>query len=333
MERLSVPLNVSEATLAKEGDSFLKIPGYSLPVFLALNAAFPKSMSLERFLESFERVNDLSPVLVAANEYADIGLSAERKIHQEGIRQEKFLPLHTLFTGLSKEFGERLSKLEKKYSGDGSIEGLEMVLDDFIFLSQERQSFSVSEIRLYQELDSGIIEAAYLVWTFPEMLKLVGFDPTEHVSTIDDLKSKYEVFDLSRLEVGDNDFVKKLQGIHAVTMCLKIDDDLEGSVDRILGIPNFTDWEKNGYGNLKLLRQWYVSIARRAGIPNLLTNIARLTSFLRGVVKDRKAKEGISPTDDYFNISDYAGGRKFDQGCNTLRQKLDASGLLVELFR
>ncbi len=334
MERLVVQINDSDMRLNEEKERLLKIPGYSLPVFLALNATFPKGINPERVKESYKRVNDLTPVLVAVNEYADIGLSAERKIRQ-GVSQDKFMPLHLLSSGLGREFGKRLARLKEKYLGDENIDGLETVLDDFILLSQERLSFNQGEIPLYQELDSGIIETSYVVWAFPGILELVGFNPTERTSTIDDLKRKYKVFDLSKTDTGANHIAKKLQGIHAVEMCLKIDDDLDGaSVDRKLGIPNFTDWEKGSDGrSLKSLRRHYMDIARKSGIPNFLTSTARLASYVRGIVKDRNAGNGIIPTDDYFEVSDYAGGRKFGEGCNTLRQKLVASGLLNELFR
>jgi hypothetical protein len=201
-------------------------------------------------------------------------------------------------------------------------------------LGKNRQKISVSEIPWYQELDSGIIELAYIVWAFPKIAEKSGINIKQKCTSLDDLEKKYKIFDLSspykNQEGKPNSTRRKLRGIHAVEMCLKIDDDVtDPNIDDLLGIPNLLSWD----GDLKALRNRYLEIAREAGIPDVVSYLARFASHVRGMIKDKKAVDGIIPTDDLSQTCEYTSGdRRFGIDDSALRHQLKASGLLNKLF-
>ena len=319
----------------------IKVPGYTIPIFLGLAYNFPGEVVSENPRLVAERVSDMSPVMVSLNELADLGISAEKKL--QGASQGQILPLLTLRNKIRNQHEERKHIFIQKYPS--FKQSLEAIEKDFLLLSREREKFSSPEYPFsckgYAELDSGIFEVGFIEHALPGLLRdKAGVDLAKPVDTVDQLSEKYNIFLLeANKKQRENGTVRRVQNMHGLMMAYKVDDDIEGvKIDRLLGMPNLTglnECNPNHSENdvsLKDLKREYIQIASQGGIPSTILRTILYAADIKGKYKDSKSAKKHDPTDDLYYLSKHFGPVGFPENSNTLRHELESSGVLSSLF-
>jgi hypothetical protein len=220
---------------------------------------------------------------------------------------------------------------------------LEILKNDFFLLSKNRDIF---DTRIFLEIDSGIIEAAYTSIAFPQILSSAGINfPGNPCETPDDLISKYAVYCISSRNncLSENMTARKIQKLHATVMAMKVDDDEEdrggGSFDRIVGLPSFAlraeqESKVTGKSTLSILREVkkeYIEIASKSLFDRTVVNGAVLLSHVSGILKDGKGCNEVSPTDDLWQLEPLTY-RFFTPESTTLRHNLEKSAIIYRAF-
>lgn len=319
----------------------IKVPGYSIPIFVGLSYNFPGEVIKENPRLVAEKISNISPVMVSLNELSDLGVSADKKL--QNARQKQITPLLTLSNQIRNLHEQRKEIFSQKYpSFEKSFAAIE---NDFLLLSRRREEFSSGEYpdncQGYLELDSGIIEAGYIEHALPGVLTNHEIiDITEPVNSIDELKNKYGIFLLgANNRNGNSNTVKQIRSMHGLMMAAKVDDDKEGiKTDRLLGMPNLTELENcdtNGSTNsthLKDLKDEYVRIAGQGKIPPRFLYTVLFAMDIKGKIKDRKSAGMHQPTDDIYYVAKHLKPEGFPENSNTLRHELESSGVLHQLF-
>lgn len=314
----------------------LQVPGYSIPIFIALSATFPKETSKTGFVEVWNRIDTTSPLMVAANEVADVGMRASDRLYE--CRQDQKYPLIRLENDLYVEKTMRLANLETKYPAE--TKNTRLLVSDFLLLSSERHKFSENEDgiseKYYLEIDSGIIETIYTSVALPSVLEKAGVNITALAENADDLMEKYQMFVFDGSRDGFNSYQLKLRALHAAIMIMKIDDDIEGiNIDSLLGNHNFTVWAeenfledgRNAKDVLNGLKEQYCQEAEKGGYPKLVTKIVCAANHFKGLLRDSKAVKEIVATDDFNKIGGFINNGGFPTGSTTFRRELGALGL------
>lgn len=308
-----------------------------------INFAFAEEMPSFSGDELLRRIGSFTPYLIALNEMADIGVSAERRLN-EGVPQSKILPLILLKGGLEKDLEDRKAEFLSKNDGNEEAEMIVNTLEnDFLLLSRLRDSFEPEEYRDYIDLDSAIVELACLELVIPDLSKKIGIDYFgDNCTDKDSLKKKYGIFltrDMSRLKDGDRpELSKKLLILHATEMVLKVHDDEVGhKLDKLLKIPNFASYaeavsDKSGglvsvKEVLKELEKDYLRIVQECGLSPSLVRLTKGLCAVTASIRIEKACKERMKFEDLLQVQNLVGINYFT---STLRHEIEMG--LVELF-
>jgi hypothetical protein len=329
------------AGFRKEG---LPIPRTTLAIANAIHIAFPEDVKMVGVGETVKKIGTLSPVLIALNEAADLGVSARLR-RARGCRQSQFVPLLMLEDLAMADLEKRKDEFIEKHNGDKKAEAIvETLIHDFLLLSQERESFPPEEHEDWVELDSGIFIAACIALTIPEALAEAGINfPGEPCETVEELEEKYSLFITTNsfdkqagCLKGMNDAQARLLALHCAEMVLKLKDDRGGEeVDKLLGLPTFctyADSQVGGKTREKVFREEekrYLAVAENGGLPTGVLQLTKIVCHRTSVHKASRALNETKVLEDSWQV-----GSIFKGKFNTVkRHELRGSSLLNELFR
>lgn len=319
----------------------IPIPRYTIPILIGLAKAFPRETLHEGFKDVLERLGDLAPVAVAANEAADIGVSAELRL-KEGCRQGQFVPLLELrnqMLGILKQRSEEFFGKHPEMK-----DTVEAIISDFLLLSREGRDKDKLDPKLFLELDSGIIEALFTAVAFPKtnLLEQAGVGSLGTACTnLDELKKRYSLYDLSLGEPSTRE-AHQLRELHMREMAMKVNDDRDGQrFDGLMGLPSFYsialgEQESSGRSVDVILNEYrdnYLKNVAGGGIVAGIINKAIIAGHrISAGVKNSTGLGDIEPTGDLWQLSPMVG-RLFDLSDAKLRHQLLKSRLLDAVFR
>lgn len=241
---------INTLVVARQAGEKIFIPRTSLAIFNGLRCQFPGEIKERGENEALSAISYLSPVLIALNEMADIGISVyQMNETDEGSK---------VMEKMQKYLQAWREKFLEKFPGHKAT--ISELINDFCLLSLLRNSIETEQVPIWLELDSAIFEdACYRVAT-PECLR------TESVSqpqTFEDLEKRYGDY----LIWGDTEEKQgnKKRGLHGMEMLLKVADDRVGEADDMkLGLPNFVRYAES------------VSNGRAGGVDEVLKNITEV---------------------------------------------------------
>ena len=326
----------------------IHIPRTSLAIFNAVSIAFPDELE-GRKQEALQVISNFAPVLIAANEAADIGISARlqwndlNRSHTEGERAGLKQLEETTFKSM-----ERSTAGFKNTYGSCSreCEIVDALIRDFLTLSSGRRNFQVQEYREYVELDSVMNVLGCIALSAPRVLERCGFDMGESCETVEDVRRKYSAFIVGGAKPQGRKTVlmpgadetgalamAQIMSLEGAEMVLKVDDDKNGRrVDKLLGIPNLYDYAEqiaeegqSPHGIVNRMRNEYLFLAETGGLSRLLVWSAELLRHLTSAGKAKMA--GLKLLSQKTEVISIA-----DSTTTTLRHELDASGVLEKLF-
>lgn len=317
------------AILKAKGEE-IQIPRTSLAITAAILSAFP-DLNPENTLKN---LGDLSPLMVALNERADIGTSAELKIEGGHLTQNQLWALTLLKNQTQKELEKRKDEFLQRHSQDKDV--IETVMEDFITLSRLRSEFDVREWPKFLELDSAIFVCAFIRMASPEILRKAGIDLTQPTRTKEEIEEKYKIFITENL-AGLNETQKKLRAILAAEMLLKINDDLNDQndlrIDKLLAIPSFARYadQQNPSNPCKVIKEIKRRYKEKAGtiFPKPVQKLTELIFIATSILKAQRSKNGLHPSDDPTN---FWGCFTRESPTTTLRHKLEAMNIISGLF-
>ncbi|MBN1169157.1 hypothetical protein JXA63_04675 [Candidatus Woesebacteria bacterium] len=315
--------------------SMPQMPRYTIGIYGGLLTTFPRETTLEG-VHAPKMIDEIATVTIAANEAADIGVSAELRF-KEGVNQSQFVPLAQLRNQMFAVLEDRLDIFCNRHPE--MKDSIRVGISDFLSLSRNRGA--MDPIR-FLELDSGIIEAIFIQGAYTEsLLKKAGMDfPGEICETTDELLEKYSIFDLSR-EEPRNVIANDLRALHACQMAMKVDDDLDGGrFDAIMSLPSFyllaqessRDSGKEVDEIMEDYKDHYLEIAGCNPAIRILDKGAVCVHKLSARVKNTMSLGDIEPSDDLWQLSGLVR-RLFKKRNSKLRHQLGKSQLLEEAFR
>ena len=312
------------------------IPRTSLAMFNGIASTFPESTKEGR-REKALKLSRFSPILIALNEAADIGISADLRLKKGNIPSWKTKALVMLKNRAFQDLNERKQTFLEQYPEEK--EAIENFIKDFLFLSEHRGDFSPNNYPDFLELDSGIFVAICLHITVPDIAKEAGIDLSKDVNNLDDLKEKYSLFLLKDSDKRKfSPLEEKIRSLHALEMILKIRDDVndkrDSNIDAILGLPNFWRYAEKEetakpYLALKDLHNAYMKIAKKE-FPKPVPTLTSLLCSITSRIKSKKSSRSTKIIEDPENFHHFFGKRK---QTTTLRHEMNASSVLSELFR
>lgn len=311
----------------------IPIPRTSLSIAASVFSVFPETKNPE----NLNKIGNISPLMIALNEAADIGISAEKRIIKGNLDQPRLWGLLLLKGQLFGNLEKRINEFREKYPNKEIF--VIKFIKDFLLLSKERNKFPIKDWPAFLELDSAIFVAAYVGIIAPEILEKAGLYMEEQVETMEELKKKYSIFLINQNNQDEfSDIQKRLRSLFASVMILKITDDQNdkngSNVDKILDLPNFWDFAVNQDPEkpeevLKQIRKKYEETASLA-FPKFYQISADILCKFTSIHKARKSTNGILPEDDPTSV-----GRFFqkESQTTTLRHELAAAQIIQELFR
>ena len=325
----------------------VNLPRTSLAIVNAMNIAFPDELA-GRKSEALQVISSVAPVLIAANEAADIGISARLQIDDasEKLTEEKKEGLRRLEAGTYAWLGRSVAGFKDVYGPDSrQSQMVDALIRDFLTLSEGRRSFSESEYREYVELDSVIYVLGCIALAAPGVSETYGFEMRERCAGIEDVRRKYSAFVVGRdvngrrkvlLESGDQTAaltMARVMSLQGAEMVLKVMDDKEGrKIDKLLGIPSLYGYAESKTGDdqslnrmLDEMRSEYFFLAETGGLSSFAVRSAELLSHVTGVGKTLLAC--LRSGNGVMENASIA-----DSTTTTLRHELDAAGVLESLF-
>ncbi len=318
----------------------VEIPRTALAIFNAINMVFPEEVKKEGKNRGLELLGNLAPVLISANEYADIGVSAKLR-RENGCLPNQEEGLLSLEKKTSSWLEKEIRNFNEKY-GDDSREAkvVQALIGDFLILSQKRGDFSSDEWRKFVELDSAIYVAGCLSLVVPSVLDKVGMDFLKVCEGTEDIERKYSLFTISggsvvcpMMESYSSVLTfSRIATLHFSEMNLKVRDDVVGyPLDKKLGIPNLWGYalhiaEKQSCSPrevIKRIKGEYEFLALTGGLPLFVTNFAEILCHSTSVLKAKTSS--IGNCDDSVNSI----GQSIT---TTLRHQLWRAGVIEKLF-
>lgn len=301
----------------------------------------------------FAAVNNVTPIMVALNELADIGESA-----YEMFKKGSDPHMNTIWLGVRSVLRQRVEterqRIARRYSEPEEAKRIINVLDtvgrDFILLSQIRDDFrdSPEKMEKHLNLDSAIIACGYIEAALPGILKRAGVNlyssQRSGQTEMEYLTEKYKFF-LQHLQPDfdpNHDFSRtqrSLLGMHIFEMGMKVIDDAHGrEVDSATGVISFYDVvekeserdrelndERQIIAAIKNKSDEYFDLARKLGMSAIVMKTGSIARELsRGFKNARSAR--FAPFDDHEAAGFVADGNKITDG--NLRHELYTAGLL-----
>ena len=306
----------------------IQIPRTSLSITAAILSAFP-NLDPKNTLKN---IGNISPLMIALNERADIGISARLREEEGKLTQRQLLGLILLENQTQKELEKRKNEFLQKNPQDKDV--IEAVIEDFITLSRLRRKFSVEEWPKFLELDSAIFVCAFVHAANSQLLQSAGIDLLTPARTKEEIEEKYKIF-ITEDRAGLNPMQRRLRALFAAEMLLKVNDDSNDQkdlrIDKLLNLPSFARYAEIQNGRSKLLEEIKRRYAKEAKIifPQLLQKLAELVCTTTSIFKAQKSKDGLHPLDDPTNF-----WRCFERGSQTttLRHQLEAMCIISGLF-
>jgi len=319
-------------TLATRGQE-IPIPRTTLAVATAIFSAFPDLQNSE----NLTKLGDLSPLMIALNEAADIGISAEKRLEKGGLRQWQVWGLMLLAGETRKTLEKRISEFERKHPNERNK--MISFINDFLTLSRLRDKFEKSNWPTFLEFDSAIFVAAYIASISPQTLTDAEININQEISSVEELTKKYSIFLIEQGEEREfTPIQQKIRALFASVMLLKTTDDKNdkngSKVDRLLDLPNFWDYARSKnpqkpQEEINRIRERYHKVAEPI-FPKLQQIGADILCSLTSIRKAEKAKNGNQPQDDPTNFWKFF---QRESQTTTLRHELNAAQVLHELFR
>ncbi len=328
---IGVAETLLEFTKARAVGKEVLIPRTSLAIRASILSAFPEETSGQ---ESLLKISRLTPLMIALNERADIGVSAELKVQKGHLTQNQLWGLIMLERKTELMLTKRISEFLENHPQEKNT--IEVIIEDFLTLSRLRGGFNPTEWPKFLELDSAIFVCAFIHAVNPEILKNTGINIKKPAKNKEELMEKYKIF------IADNtdsltEIQKRLRAIFAAEMSLKVRDDLTDKdglkIDAILNLPSFARWAEivkpeNPNQLLKETMRKYQDEAKML-FPRIAQLAAEVASHITSVIKARNSQKGLHPIDDPTNFwSCFA--RKSQT--TTLRHELEAKCVLSGLF-
>lgn len=255
------------------------IPRTSLAIFVGLRSQFPREIKERGEIEALRGISYLSPLMIALNEMADIGIS----VHLRNETDEGSLVVEKMqryLRGWKEKFLERFP---------GHKDTITNLINDFCLLSLVRNTIGNDQIPTWLELDSAIFEeACFRVATQKLWSDNVVYKP----QSFEDLERKYGEY-LIRGVAGEKGG-HRLSGLHGMEMALKVTDDRVGiKDDRKLGLPSFAVYAedlsvKSGQSVNEILEgimEIYRKAAIGGGISDMTTHIVWALCHFSSLVK------------------------------------------------
>ena len=316
------------------GRQEIPIPRTSLSIATAIFSAFPET----RNPDNLKKIGNLSPLMIALNEAADIGISAKKRVEKGGIEQWRAQALLLLSGALRENLENRITEFINKHPNEKKLIGA--FTKDFLTLSKKRDEISTENWPTFLELDSGIFVAAYIGIVNPEILKQAGVQIYEEANDIKTLRKKYSIFIVTQEERKDSmsPIQQRLRSVFASVMILKTTDDKNDkngtNVDGLLNLPNFWDYAtsinpENPNLEISKIRKIYHQEAKLL-FPEIQQISADTLCNLTSIIKAERSKNRQIPQGDPAN---FWGFFQRIKQTTTLRHELQAAQILTELFR
>lgn len=316
------------ATSLKETPSTVVLERDSLAILSALEMCFSDELNTVNKKESYKRVYELVPVMIACNDYCDIGLAAQKRA--KSAHPEKQYPLLDLYSRLGQNLEKQLQKITE--SDPGFDRPIRTYVEDSVTLAQNRFGIDTNDIPTYLEIDSAIFEAISIEAAIPGLLQKTGFDLYAPATNLQELKEKYAFF-IEPPDKADSETQRKVKGLQAIEMVLKVADDFWGGVeDSILEVPSYlqfceeqTECDKETAKNNLL--STYRKNAQLCGVSNFVTNFSDLIFKLARKAKLHMKKKTV-PSTSIEKIDILM--RNYEP--TMLREYLCESSILADLF-
>ena len=317
------------------------MPRTTLAVYASLAKNFPTEMAETGWRKNFQLLSDLFPWLIALNEVTDLGISAQLRM-AERTRGLQFQGLLSLTNLVEQQLAQRWTEVEGKLD-ESQKKTAQMAENDFRLLSLSRGEFTPSEYPSFLETDSMIFVWTCIAQTVPKVLESAGFDfPGRPCQTKADLLAKYGpgmVF--SRGDFSDLSPVqRKVVGLHAAQMVMKVDDDRLGlGVDDLLGLPSFwqyAQWqaEQDSHSprqEIVRAKQNFKEAAVACGVGSMEVFASDLLFSLFSLHQSGRAFSSVPIVENPVTVGRTLNIHAPRQSV-TQRHELDGSSLLNELF-
>lgn len=190
----------------------------------------------ETMEQPFLKIAAAIPIMLACNDYCDIGVAAERRRKRGDLTQEQFQGLVHLQTTLR----QKLDNTIETYGGSIDRQLIEEYLEDSIVLAKCHDTVSTEEIPLLLELDSAVFEFFSLAAVNEPRIRNF-IEPANGNTPLERMKHKYRKF----LEVTANpdEDLFLLRAMHIGEMLLKLQDDKLGTnEDSVLNLKSFDEY-------------------------------------------------------------------------------------------
>ena len=276
--------------------------------------------------EPFQKIASAIPIMLACNDYCDLGVAAERRRKKGRLTQEQFVGLVHLQSALR----TKLDNTIETYGGTIDRLLIEEYIEDSIALAKCHDTVKPEEIPLLLELDSAIFEFFSLAAVNEPRIRTY-VQPSEGNKPLEKLKHKYKRF----LEIAPNpdENLFLLRAMHIGEMLLKIQDDkLGSSEDALLNLKSFEEYASHFSPDQRQqvfaeLRTKYLKELEQLGFSSLSAVTAEV---LFTAVQKMKfyLMTGQETTDDSLHSIVRPDLPPHDH----LRESLFSSGHLHELF-
>lgn len=310
----------------------LPIPRTSLTITAALFATFPEKISIQ---ETLEKVSQISPLMIALNERADIGISAGLRIEDGNLTQQQIWGLLMLKGQTTSMLDQRTSEFLQKYPQEEGV--IRTIIGDFLTLSRLRGKFSPQEWPQFLELDSAIFVCAFIHAANSEILKDAGLEIEKPAKNKEELMEKYRIFITNNTD-SLTEIQKRLRALLAAEMLLKVRDDLTDrdnlGIDPLLHLPNLAKWAKiinpdNPNQEIEKIKRKYQEEAKIL-FPRTLQVAVEIIFHITSVIKAKNSQNRLSPIDDPTDF--WRCFTRISQ-TTTLRHELEAMCVLSGLFK
>lgn len=328
---ISATKTLIEFAKASASGNEVPIPRTSLAITSAILAAFPEETDLQI---SLRKIGQMSPLIIALNERADIGVSAELKVQKGNLTPNQVWGLLMLQGQTESMLAKRTIDFLQKYPQEERV--IAAIKEDFLTLSKLRNEFPLQEWPQFLELDSAIFVCAFIHAANPEILQEAGINLERAAKNKEELIAKYHIFTTENTEKLTKT-QERLRAIFSAEMLLKVRDDLTDKddlkIDAILDLPSFARWAKstkpdNPNQPIEEKTRKYQAEAKIL-FPRILQIVAEAVSHVTSVIKARNSQNSLIPADDPTNF-----WRCFTRSSQTttLRHELEAMCILSELF-
>ncbi len=183
--------------------------------------------------EPFEKIASAIPIMLACNDYCDLGVAAERRRKNGKLTQEQFVGLVSLQSTLR----QKLDNTIDSYGGNIDRLLIAEYVEDSIALAKCHDSVAPEDIPLLLEIDSAIFEFFSLSSVNEPRIRRF-LELADGSTPFEKLRNKYNRF----LEVSSNPDpdLFLLRAMHIGEMLLKLQDDKMGSKeDALLNLKSF----------------------------------------------------------------------------------------------